>query len=736
MSIKNRMTLLVSLLLGFAVISIAVGLWNMKANNDALHTLYLDRVEPLEGLKNISDLYAVNIVDTNHKLRNGNIDWTQAEQNIVNAREEILQLWSAYMATTLTPEEAQLANKAQSLMEPANQGIEQLLSMVKNRNMQGITDFSVNQLYPAIDPISDAIAELVSLQLRVAAELNEASESHYQFMFTTSLLVGLIILGFALGFSRITLRAVTLPLNELVRVSRHVQQKGDFSERIKIARMDEVGQAAQVFNELVESTAKAISEANKVVGAVAQSDFSKRVQGQYVGDLDKLKQGVNASADQVAFMMDELGKVMQALYNGQFDAKMDERVPKAFSQQVENALDSINQVIVQINEVMAYMNEGKFQHRVETQARGELATLKDNINSSMNALESAVKDITEVVVAQSNGDLTQTITREYHGELRILTEAVNTSAQKLTDVVSKAVNASSIVHSAADEVSKGALDLSQRVQEQAAALEETSATMDQMNSAVQNNTQNAKQATQVARDVQTKATQGTSVMQQTIEAMNAIQESSHKISDIVTLIDGIAFQTNLLALNAAVEAARAGDHGRGFAVVAGEVRALAQKSAEAAKEISALIGESVTRIDQGTKLASESGEMLDTITSAVEEVTGMIEHIAQASQEQAEGVNQVHKAIADIDQVTQQNAALVEQTSAASESMSEQAAILSADMAFFKTGGGAALAAPSKPKALGVNKPAQSSKPVEKKSTGLPAPKSARMDSSDEWSEF
>jgi methyl-accepting chemotaxis protein len=722
MSIKNRMILLVSLLLGFVILAIAVGLWNMKANNDALHTLYLDRVQPLEGLKNISDLYAVNIVDTNHKLRNGNIDWAQAEQNIENAQKEIAQLWSAYMATTLTPEEAQLADKAQSLMEPANQGIEQLLSMVKNRNMQGVTDFSITQVYPAIDPISDAIAELVSLQLRVAAELNEASESHYQFMFTTSLLVGLIILGFALGFSRITLRAVTLPLNELVRVSRHVQQKGDFSERIKISRMDEVGQAAQAFNELVESTAKAISEANKVVGAVAQSDFSKRVQGQYVGDLDKLKQGVNASADQVAFMMDELGKVMQALYNGQFDAKMDERVPKAFSQQVENALDSINQVIV--------------QHRVETQARGELATLKDNINSSMNELESAVKDITEVVVAQSNGDLTQTITREYHGELRILTEAVNTSAQKLTDVVSKAVNASSIVHSAADEVSKGALDLSQRVQEQAAALEETSATMDQMNSAVQNNTQNAKQATQVARDVQAKATQGTSVMQQTIEAMNAIQESSHKISDIVTLIDGIAFQTNLLALNAAVEAARAGDHGRGFAVVAGEVRALAQKSAEAAKEISALIGESVTRIDQGTKLASESGEMLDTITSAVGEVTGMIEHIAQASQEQAEGVNQVHKAIADIDQVTQQNAALVEQTSAASESMSEQAAILSADMAFFKTGGGSALAAPSKPKALGVNKPAQPSKPVEKKSTGLPAPKSARMDSSDEWSEF
>jgi len=284
------------------------------------------------------------------------------------------------------------------------------------------------------------------------------------------------------------------------------------------------------------------------------------------------------------------------------------------------------------------------------------------------------------------------------------------------------------------------------VQEQAAALEETSATMDEMNSAVQNNTENAKQATGVAREVQTKATQGTKVMQQTIEAMNAIQQSSHKIADIVTLIDGIAFQTNLLALNAAVEAARAGDHGRGFAVVAGEVRALAQKSAEAAKDIKGLIEESVGRIDQGTKLASESGEMLNGITSAVEQVTQMIDHIARASSEQSEGVSQVHKAIADIDQVTQQNAALVEETSAASESMSEQAANLSRDMAFFNTGNATKQPAAPARLAAPANKPVakpQPEKPVtkpakieEKKSAGLAVEKSARINDSDEWSEF
>lgn len=737
MTIKNRMLLLVSILLGFAVLAVMVGLSIMKSNNESLEALYVDRIVPLQDLKNIADLYAVNIVDTNHKLRNGNINWAQAEKNIASAKQEIDRLWRGYMATTLTPDEARLANQAQSLMQPANVAIDELERMVKAKDMNGLTQFSVARLYPAIDPISAAITDLVNLQLEVAAQLNAQNQASYQRTLMVSLVVALLIFVFAVIFARLTLRAVTLPLNELVRVSTHVLSKGDFSARVSVTRMDEVGQAATSFNELIDNVAKAIKGANRVVGAIAQSDFSQRINGEYVGDLDKLKQGVNASAESVAFMMGELSKVMAGLHNGQFDLTMDERVPRAFSEQVEKALQSINQVIVEINDVMHYMNEGKFQHRVNTEARGQLEVMKRNINGSMDALESAMKDITRVVVAQSNGDLTQSISAQYHGELRILTEAVNSTAARLTEVVSKAVNASNIVYSAADEVSKGAQDLSQRVQEQAAALEQTSATMDEMNSAVQNNTENAKQATGVARDVQKKAAQGTQVMQQTIDAMNAIQESSHKISDIVTLIDGIAFQTNLLALNAAVEAARAGDHGRGFAVVAGEVRALAQKSAEAAKDIATLINESVTRIDQGTKLASESGEMLDSINAAIEQVTGMIEHIAQASAEQAEGVNQVHKAISDIDQVTQQNAALVEETSAASESMSEQAAVLREDMSFFKTASSGTRSLPSAPKAkvaTPVSTP-KASAPV-KKSAGLPAPKSARMSSSDEWSEF
>jgi methyl-accepting chemotaxis protein len=270
--------------------------------------------------------------------------------------------------------------------------------------------------------------------------------------------------------------------------------------------------------------------------------------------------------------------------------------------------------------------------------------------------------------------------------LGFLAAAINRSADKIKAIVSDAVQSAHVVNDAAGQVSRGSADLSSRVQEQAAALERTSSTMNQMTTAVQSNTRNAQQAARQADDVKAKAVQGAAVMQQTIDAMSAIRESSHKISDIVSLIDGIAFQTNLLALNAAVEAARAGEHGRGFAVVAGEVRSLAGKSADAAKDIKHLINDSVQRIEAGTHLADQSGEMLQDINQAIGQVTDSIGQIATASGEQAQGIAQVHHAIHDIDQMTQENAALVEETTAAAESLGEQASVLQRNMSFFKVG--------------------------------------------------
>lgn len=335
---------------------------------------------------------------------------------------------------------------------------------------------------------------------------------------------------------------------------------------------------------------------------------------------------------------------------------------------------------------MEKMQQGEYQYRVSADAQGELLVIKNAINGSMASLERAMADITRIVVAQSEGDLTQSIHADYQGQLLVLKQAINSTADKLVSVVSQAVNSAGIVNGASDQVAQGSHELSSRVQEQAAALEQTSATMYEISTAVQANTENAGKVADLAGQVERQSGEGVAVMQQTIDAMKSIQASSARIADIVSIIDGIAFQTNLLALNAAVEAARAGDHGRGFAVVASEVRALAGKSAEAAKDIKGLIEESVQRINAGTHLADKSGEALTGISASIKGVTVMIDAILSASKEQSSGISQVHTAVTGIDRVTQENAALVEETAAAAQSLSHEAMGLLENMAFFNTG--------------------------------------------------
>jgi methyl-accepting chemotaxis protein len=563
---------------------------------------------------------------------------------------------------------------------------EQVITLRKQGNNIKAKNVLLSEVSPAYSEWLKSINNFIDYQeLLIQEKVGEvetvASDFRIMMMILTILA---ILLGIIVAIWNV--RSINRPISDLMNIMLKVQKSGNFDQRVNVKTNDELGEMGKAFNDLLTTTSLAINQANQVVGAIAKGRFDQRMEVSLKGDLNTLKQGINGSADSVDFTMKELTKVMQALYNGDFSVQMDDRVEGDLRFMVQSAMVSMESNITGIIKVMDAVQQGEFNHRVEVDARGDLLQLKNVINSSMNALEGAITEIVSVVSSQSNGDLTLTVNGAYLGQLNVIKDAVNVAALKLTNVVSKAVEASVIVSSAAEEVSQGSTSLSQRVQEQAAALEQTSATMEEMNCAVQNNTQNALQTAHVTLEVQTRANKGVTVMQQTITAMNSIQESSHKIADIVALIDGIAFQTNLLALNAAVEAARAGDHGRGFAVVASEVRALAQKSAEAAKDIKGLISESVNRIDEGTKLASESGEVLKGINEAIDGVAGMVKQIAKASEEQSEGIRQVHNAIAQIDSVTQQNAALVEETTAAAESLSEQSSALEQEMSFFKVG--------------------------------------------------
>ncbi|MEY2654649.1 MAG: hypothetical protein RLZZ524_1677 [Pseudomonadota bacterium] len=229
------------------------------------------------------------------------------------------------------------------------------------------------------------------------------------------------------------------------------------------------------------------------------------------------------------------------------------------------------------------------------------------------------------------------------------------------------------VASASAQISQGNTDLSSRTEQQASALQQTAATMDQLGTAVRHNADNATQANQLARGASGVASQGGEVVQQVVQTMSGIADSSKRIADIISVIDGIAFQTNILALNAAVEAARAGEQGRGFAVVASEVRNLAQRSAEAAREIKGLITASVDQVEQGTRLVDSAGQTMDEIVAAIRRVTDIVGEITEASVEQSGGISQVGEAVSHMDHATQQNAALVEQSAAAAQTLQQQA---------------------------------------------------------------
>ncbi len=570
------------------------------------------------------------------------------------------------------------------------------------------------------------------------AMLAEMETSEAYAAVTRLVLVILLICAIAIAgiiyFALHVANAIIIPIKGMQTAMADIAQNTDFTERVNVDRKDEIGATATSLNELLESLETSIKETNSVVEAMSVGDFTAKVTSDFKGDLLTLKQGVNDSSaamgesikavnyvvDSLArgdfgqtidlplkgelntlktsvntsiystrSAMNEINALVKEMSHGNFKYVVDAKLEGEFATviaQANKAMNAVNDAVSDIDKVMSNVAGGDLDARINAKLPGQLEQIKENVNASIAAVADVFNHTTDSLSAVSEGKLHAKIHNEFPGQFDSLKVSTNETLERLTQVVEQIKEAAVSVNSNSEEILNGNNQLSSRTLQTSADLDSTAVSMDEITATVRHTAESAAHANQLANSAKESAVNGGEVVKQAVAAMEEVNEASSKIADIIGVIDSIAFQTNLLALNAAVEAARAGEQGRGFAVVASEVRNLAGRSANAAQEIKALINNTVTKVNAGSSLVVQSGETLNEIIKQVENVNNLVADISNAASEQSEGIQSVHTAVESIKVVTQQNTAMVEEGTAASEALKNKAGDMSSLMEFFETG--------------------------------------------------
>jgi methyl-accepting chemotaxis protein len=750
LTIKARLIYLIAFLsIALAIVGF-VGLRGMSQANDGLRSVYIDRAIPLGQIAEISDLMAENIRQLHlasmhdprmeeSKLHDHPIAMhtDKIEKNIA----EITKVWGGYMESYLTPEERKIA---EAYLDARKDFVQNGLLVAMESYKQGSYAEGNAQMVKTVGPkglkAMDLADELKNLQIDVAKEEFEKAEAAYgnaRIIAIASILLGIGLAAF-IGFMLI--RNITRSMETAQNIASAIAG-GDLSSEIDTSQQDEIGVLLRSLKTMQDSLRAIVAEIKLIVedAAVRGSfDYKMKQEGK-AGYTKELSDLLNQLSGTIDGALKDTVRVATALANGDLTQKVIKEYPGMFGQTKQGVNGTVDALTKIVGEIKAIVEDaavrGSFSTKMDmTGKAGYTKELSELLNQLSNVTEAGIADVVRVANALAKGDLTQSISKEYTGSFNDMKVGVNGTVANLKDLIGQIKDATDTINTASKEIASGNADLSQRTEEQASSLEETASSMEELTSTVKQNAENAKQANQLAIGASDVAGKGGAVVGQVVNTMDSINESSRKIVDIISVIDGIAFQTNILALNAAVEAARAGEQGRGFAVVAGEVRNLAQRSAAAAKEIKTLIGDSVEKVEGGSKLVAQAGQTMEEIVTSIKRVTDIMSEITAASSEQSQGIEQVNTAITQMDEVTQQNAALVEEAAAAAESLEEQAQNLAVAVATFKVDEGMAVAVRRAPAAA----PARRAAPAKASSAKAPAkavakPKAA---SDEEWEEF
>ncbi|WP_448142593.1 methyl-accepting chemotaxis protein [Stenotrophomonas bentonitica] len=656
------------------------------ASNDIPSVQHLGEVRAQLGEFRTFELAQLTMLDQADKVA----DYNKRMDTTAKAVRDELQ---AYAALPAGDQEKALYKKVAADLEVyfgANAEMRSAVAAADGVLAQQISD---EKSRPARRKMFDDLKELGAFSSGLMqSKIAEANATHRSSVVAILVTIGLLsLLAIAMGV--VISRAITGPIRQAMHAIQSVA-RGDLSVNIASSTTaDEAGRMLAATRDMTLMLRRFSSETQQMVEMHAGPDISHRIPEDFPGVYGQLAVGVNTVIFEHLDSIKDAINVLNQYAAGDLSQNA-RRLPGTraiLHESMDAAKASLLAINTQIQSLAQAAAAGDFSQRGDAlRFDHDFRVMIEHLNTMMEVADGNLSQLSHLLQAIANGDLTARMQGQFHGVFASMRDDANTTVAQLTQIVSRIQHASGSISTAAGEIASGNNDLSRRTEQQAANLEETAASMEELTSTVRQNAEHARQANQLAIGAHSVASQGGEVVGKVVSTMHEIDASSRRIADIITVIDGIAFQTNILALNAAVEAARAGEQGRGFAVVASEVRTLAQRSASAAKEIKGLIDESVGKVAEGSALVNQAGATMGEIVASVQRVTDIMAEISAASQEQSAGIEQVNQTVMQMDETTQQNAALVEEATAAARSMEEQAGHLTDAVSLFKLEGQAA----------------------------------------------